>query len=41
MVEYVEVFVALLAVVSAMAVCLYAVKQQADRTMVLIGSDYP
>jgi len=41
MLEYVVVFAALLAIVSAMAICLYAVRQQADRTMVLVGSDYP
>ena len=41
MVEYVVVFVALLAVVSVMAICLYAVRQQANRTLVLVGSDYP
>ena len=41
MVEYVMVFVALLALVSVMAICLYAVRQQANRTLVLVGSDYP
>ena len=41
MLEYLVVFVALLAVVSVMALCLYAVRQQADRTLVLVGSDYP
>ena len=41
MIEYVVGFVALLAVVSVMAICLYAVRQQANRTLVLVGSDYP
>ena len=41
MLEYVVVFVALLSVVSVMAICLYAVRQQANRTLVLVGSDYP
>jgi len=41
MVEYIVVFLALIAIVSVMAVCLYAVKQQANRTLVLVGSDYP
>ncbi|MCL2105295.1 MAG: hypothetical protein FWH21_09690 [Kiritimatiellaeota bacterium] len=41
MLEYLVVFVALIALVSVMAICLYAVRQQANRTMVLIGSDYP
>jgi len=41
MLEYVVVFAALLAVVSVMALCLYAVRQQSERTMVLVGSDYP
>ena len=41
MLEYVIVFVALLAVVSVMALCLYAVRQQANRTLILVGSDYP
>ncbi|MCL1920900.1 MAG: hypothetical protein FWG50_07450 [Kiritimatiellaeota bacterium] len=41
MLEYVVVFVALLGLVSVMAVCLYAVRQQANRTLVLVGSDYP
>ena len=35
------VFVALLAVTSVMAICLYAVRQQASRTLILVGSDYP
>jgi len=41
MLEYVMVFVALLAVTSVMAICLYAVRQQASRTLILVGSDYP
>jgi hypothetical protein len=41
MLEYVVVFVALLALASVMALCLHAVRQQANRTLVLVGSDYP
>jgi len=41
MVEYVVVFMALLAVTSVLALCLYAVRQQANRALILIGSDYP
>lgn len=41
MVEYIVVFTVLLAVVSVMALCLHAVRQQANRTLILVGSDYP
>jgi len=41
MLEYVVVFTALLALASVMAICLYAVRQQANRTLILVGSDYP
>jgi len=41
MLEYVVVFMALLALASVMALCLYAVRQQANRTLILVGSDYP
>jgi uncharacterized protein (UPF0333 family) len=41
MVEYVVVFVAMLAVVSIMALFLYSVRQQSNRTLDLIASDSP
>lgn len=41
MVEYIVVFIAMLLVVSVMALSLYAVRQQANRTLDLVGSDYP
>jgi hypothetical protein len=41
MVEYVIVFIAILLVVSVLALSLYTVRQQANRTLDLVGSDYP
>ena len=41
MVEYIIVFVALFAVVISLAVLLYAVRQQSNRTLDLVASDYP
>ncbi len=41
MVEYVVVFLAMLAVVSALALFLYAVRQQSNRTLDLVASEYP
>ena len=41
MVEYVVVFVAMLAVVSIMALFLYSVRQQSNRTLDLVASEYP
>lgn len=41
MVEYVIVFIAILLVVSVLSLSLYTVRQQANRTLDLVGSDYP
>ncbi len=41
MLEYVIVFVALLGLVAVLSLCLYAVKTQSNRTIELVGSDYP
>jgi hypothetical protein len=41
MVEYIIVFISLLLVVSVLALSLYTVRQQANRTLDLVGSDYP
>jgi hypothetical protein len=41
MVEYVVVFVALLSVISVLALFLYAVRQQSNRTLDLVASEYP
>lgn len=41
MLEYVLVFVALLGLVAVLSLFLYAVKTQSDRTMDLVGSEYP
>jgi len=41
MVEYVVVFVAMLAVVTVLALFLYAVRQQSNRTLDLVASEYP
>jgi hypothetical protein len=41
MVEYLIVFIALLLLVSVFALSLYSVRQQASRTLDLVGSDYP
>ena len=41
MIEYVIVFVALFATIVSLAVFLYAVRQQSNRTLDLIASDYP
>jgi hypothetical protein len=41
MLEYVVVFVAMLAVVSVLALFLYAVRQQSNRTLDLVASEYP
>jgi hypothetical protein len=40
-VEYLVVFIALLLIVSVFALSLFAVRQQASRTLDLVGSDYP
>jgi len=41
MLEYVVVFAAMLAVVSVLALFLYAVRQQSNRTLDLVASEYP
>ena len=41
MVEYVIVFAALLSLVAVMALCLYAVRQQSNRALDLVASEYP
>lgn len=41
MVEYIVVFIALFATVISLAVFLYALRQQSNRTLDLVASDYP
>lgn len=41
MIEYVLVAVALMALVSVMAVLHYAVRRQTERTVELVSSEYP
>ena len=41
MVEYIIVFIAMLLVISVLSLSLYTVRQQANRTLDLVGSDYP
>ena len=41
MLEYVVVFAAMLAVVAILALFLYAVRQQSNRTLDLVASEYP
>lgn len=41
MLEYVVVAAALMAVVAILALFLYALRLQADRTLTLVSSDYP
>ncbi len=41
MIEYVVVFAAMLAVVSIMALFLYSVRQQSNRSLDLVASEYP
>jgi len=41
MIEYVVVFVAMLAVVTVLALFLYAVRQQSNRALDLVASEYP
>ena len=41
MIEYVIVFIALFATVVSLAVFLYAIRQQSNRTLDLVASDYP
>jgi hypothetical protein len=41
MIEYIIVFVALLVTMISLAVFLYAMRQQSNRTLDLVASDYP
>lgn len=41
MLEYVIVFVILLSVVALMSLFLYVVRQQSNRTLDLVASEYP
>ena len=41
MLEYVLVFVAMMAVISVLALFLYSVRQQSNRTLDLVASEYP
>ncbi len=41
MTEYLVVFVAMLGVVTVLALFLYAVRQQSNRTLDLVASEYP
>jgi len=41
MVEYIVVFVSLLAVIVVFSICLYAVRQQSNRALDLVASEYP
>ncbi len=41
MVEYVIVLVAMLGVVAMLAIFLYAARQQSNRTLDLVASEYP
>jgi len=41
MVEYIVVFVCMLAVIAIFALCLYAVRQQSNRALDLVASEYP
>lgn len=41
MIEYIIVTVALLAVVMALAVLMYVLRQQSNRVLDLVASDYP
>ena len=41
MIEYIVVFIALFATIVSLAVFLYAMRQQSNRTLDLVASDYP
>ena len=41
MIEYIVVFIALLATVISLSVFLYALRQQSNRALDLVASDYP
>lgn len=41
MLEYIIVFVVLMGLVAVTALCLYAVRQQSDRSLDLVASEYP
>ena len=41
MIEYIIVFIALFATIVSLAVFLYALRQQSNRTLDLVAADYP
>lgn len=41
MLEYILVFVVLLGLVAITAMCLYVVRQQSNRSLDLVASEYP
>ena len=41
MIEYIVVFIALFATLVSLAVFMYALRQQSNRTLDLVASDYP
>ena len=41
MLEYIIVFVSMLGVVAVFSLCLYAVRQQSNRALDLVASEYP
>ena len=41
MLEYVIVFVLILGVVAVMSICLFSVRQQSNRALDLVASEYP
>lgn len=41
MIEYIIVFIALFATIVSLAVFMYALRQQSNRTLDLVASDYP
>ena len=41
MLEYVIVFVSMLGVIAVFSLCLYAVRQQSNRALDLVASEYP
>ncbi len=41
MLEYIIVFVSILTVIAVFSLCLYAVRQQSNRALDLVASEYP
>ena len=41
MMEYIIVFVCMLGVIAIFSLCLYAVRQQSNRSLDLVASEYP